>query len=88
MLSAIAIGVFLIGIVVGWKLRSFWERRPRFLRWGKAKAKTPDASAAGKPSGSNGVVDRLGRTGEKIVGKGVELVFGKPKNPKDDKEDE
>jgi len=86
-LSAIAIGVFLIGIVVGWKLRSFWERRPRFMRWGKAKAKETDA-AAGKPSGSNGVVDRLGRTGEKIVGKGVELVFGKPKNPKDDKEDE
>ena len=86
MLSAIAIGVFLIGIVVGWKLRSFWERRPRFLRWGKSKQ--AESGAAGKPAGSNGVVDRLGRTGEKIVGKGVELVFGKPKNPKDDKEDE
>lgn len=84
MLSAIAIGIFLIGIVVGWKLRGFWARRPRIMRWGKDKE--PEAGAA-KPVGSNGVVDRLSRTGERIVGKGVETIFGKPKTPKDDKED-
>ncbi len=33
-----------------------------------------------------GIVDRLSRTGEKLVGKGVETLFGKPKGPKDPKE--
>ncbi|MEK7546353.1 MAG: hypothetical protein AAB554_04760 [Patescibacteria group bacterium] len=86
MLSAIAIGILIAGVVIGWKLRGFWERRPRIMRWGKNRE--PEASAAPKPAGGNGVVDRLSRTGERIVGKGVETIFGKPKKPKDDTEDE
>jgi len=85
LLSTVAIGVFILGLVVGWKLRSFWERRPRFLRWGKKKTEAPGASPP-EAKDKGGVIDRLSRTGEKLVGKGVETIFGKPKTPKDDKE--
>ena len=86
MLSAIAIGVFVFGVIAGWKLRGFWNRRPRIMRWGRKKAEEPGTSP---PEGrdKDGLVDRLSRTGEKIVGKGVETLFGKPKGPKDDKEE-
>ena len=84
MLSAIAIGVFILGLIAGWKLRGFRDKLPRFLG---GKPKQADAKDA-KPPGGNGIVDRLGRTGERIIGKGVETILGKPKGPKDDKEDE
>ena len=84
MLSAIAIGVFILGLIAGWKLRGFWNKRPRILGGKPESAASPD----GKPTGGNGVIDRLSRTGERIVGKGVETIFGKPKGNKDDKEDE
>ncbi len=84
MLSAIIFGVFALGLFAGWKFRGYWEKRPRILGGKPKQATTPD----GKPSGKNGVIDKLGRAGEGLVGKGVEIVFGKPKGPKDDKEDE
>ena len=84
MLSIVAIGVFVLGLLAGWKLRGFWNNRPRILG---GKPKPAEPTKDGKP-GSNGVVDRLSRVGEKIVQKGVETVIGKPKGPKDDKEDE
>lgn len=86
----LTIPLILVGLLffwLGWKARGIYEHRPRWLKWGKKKD-AASGTETQKPSGGNGVVDRLGKTGEKIVGKGVELVFGKPKNPKDKKEDE
>jgi hypothetical protein len=83
LLSAIAIGVFVLGLLVGWKLRGYWDKRPRILG-GKPKPAAP--SKDGKP-GTGGIVDRLSGVGEKIVKKGVETIIGKPKGPKDDKEE-
>lgn len=86
----LTIPLILVGLLffwLGWKARSIYEHRPRWLKWGKKKD-APAGAEGQKPSGGNGVVDRLSRTGERIVGKGVETLFGKPKKPKDDKEDE
>ena len=86
MLSTVAIAVFIFGLVFGWKLRGFWDRRPRIMRWGQKKR--PDAAPGAAPptEEKGGLVDKASRTGEKIIGKGFELIFGKPKGPKDDKE--
>ena len=86
----LTIPLILVGLLffwLGWKARGIYEHRPRWLKWGKKKDAAA-ATGAQKPPGGDGVIDRIGRTGEKLVGKGVELVFGKPKNPKDTKEDE
>ena len=81
MLSAIAIGVFILGLFAGWKLRGIWANRPRILG-GKPKQ---EASPDGKPTGKNGVIDRLSGVGESITKKVVETVIGKPKGDKEDK---
>lgn len=79
---------------LGWKAHAYFERRPRWLKWGKKKdAAEPGAEAkSSTKNGAGGIVDRIGRTGEriggKIVEKGLETFLGKPKKPKDDKEDE
>lgn len=84
----LTIPIVLVGLLffwLGWKARGLYEHRPRWLKWGKRKDAQPGGEAA-KPPG--GVIDRLSRTGERIIGKGVEAVLGKPKNPKDKKEEE
>lgn len=88
MLSAIAIAAVVIGIVLGWKIRAFWENRPRIMRLGRKKKPTASAAATEEPSTGRegGLMNGLSKTGGKIVGKGVEAIFGKPKGPKDDKE--
>jgi hypothetical protein len=71
---------------LGWKARGLYEHRPRWLKWGRKKESDP-RPGGGTPT-DQGVIGRLSRTGERIIGKGVEAVFGKPKDPKDKKEDE
>lgn len=70
---------------LGWKARAYFERRPRWLKWGRKK---DDAAAPETNRPSGGIVDRLSRTGERIVEKGFETILGKPKGGKNDKEDE
>lgn len=88
MLTIPLIVVGLLFFWLGWKARGIFEHRPRWLKWGKKKDATAANGTAAKPAGGNGVIDKLSRTGERIVGKGVETIFGKPKKPKDDAEDE
>jgi hypothetical protein len=72
---------------LGWKARGIFDHRPRWLKWGKKKE--PVTAFNGKPvEKKGGIFDQLSRTGEKIVGKGVELFAGRPKGPKDDDEEE
>lgn len=76
---------------LGWKARgkaqAIYARLPRWLRRSRPDAATSEQDGGEKPSGKNGVMDRLSRTGEKLVGKGIESILGKPKGPKDDKEE-
>ena len=53
MLSAIAIGVFILGLIAGWKLRGFWNKRPRILGGKPESAASPD----GNPTGGTGVLE-------------------------------
>ena len=81
----LTIPLLLVGALffwLGWKARGIFEKRPRWLFKGQKGTGPGDGT---KP-GANGVVDRLGRAGEGLVGKGVEFFMGKPKKPKDDKE--
>jgi hypothetical protein len=71
---------------LGWKARGIFEYRPRWLKW--AQKKRPETGLNGTPSEQKGgIIDRLSRGGERIVGKGIETIFGKPKGPKDDEEE-
>jgi hypothetical protein len=80
-LTLILAAGLLVGFFLGWKIRGFWDKRPRILG-GKPKQ---GASQDGKPSGKNGVIDRLSGVGESITKKVVETVIGKPKDDKEDK---
>jgi hypothetical protein len=86
LLSLIALGACALGIIIGWKVRHFWDNRPRIMRWGKKKDEPGVAPLNGTPDQGGGIVNGLSRTGGRIIGKGLETVFGKPKGPKDDKE--
>lgn len=71
---------------LGWKARGIFEYRPRWLKWAKKKERASGLN--GQPAEKKGgFIDRLSRTGERIVGKGVESILGKPKGPKDDEEE-
>ena len=89
MLSLIAIAAAAIGVVIGWKVRGYWESRPSILKaFGRKKA-PPAGPAATDGNGTGragGLINGLSKIGGKIIGKGLEAVFGKPKPPKDDKE--
>jgi len=75
--------VFILGMVVGWKFRGIWERRPRWLRWlGREPEAAKDTQALS--SEKKGVVDRMSGVGESLVDKVMRGLFGKPKGGKED----